>query len=128
MRIARQKPQHFRYRPRQLAFAGDLLREILQLLRVWQLTVEQQVSDLLESGLLSHLMNVVAPIHQPGSGSTQQIAVSPAITPASPRLNCGFVSVPMVFADCNYDTRADKSSVAQAQPFLCSWIVVEQFV
>src|SRR5260370_16720633 len=34
----------------------------------------------------------------------------------------------MLFADCNYDTRADKSSVAQAQPFLCSWIVVEQFV
>src|SRR6266436_950783 len=64
----------------------------------------------------------------PALGSTQQIAVSPAITPASPGLNCGFVSVPMLFADCNYDTRADKSSVAQAQPFLCSWIVVEQFV
>src|SRR5438132_1180366 len=64
----------------------------------------------------------------PAAGSTQQIAVSPAITPASPGLYCGFVSVPMVFADCNYDTHADKSSVAQAQPFLCSWIVVEQFV
>src|SRR5262249_34174607 len=62
------------------------------------------------------------------AGSTQQIAVSPAITPASPGLYCGFVSVPMLFADCNYDTRADKSSVAQAEPFLCSWIVVEQFV
>src|SRR5882724_11958511 len=64
----------------------------------------------------------------PALGSTQQIAVSPAITPASPGLYCGFVSVPMVFADCNYDTHADKSSVAQAQPFLCSRIVVEQFV
>src|ERR671924_2047944 len=64
----------------------------------------------------------------PAAGSTQQIAVSPAITPASPGLYCGFVSVPMLFADCNYDTRADKSSVAPAQPFLCSWIVVEQFV
>src|SRR5437016_13367894 len=68
MRIVRQKPQHFRYRPRQPAFAGDLLREVLQLLCIWQLTVEQQISDLLESGLLGHLMNVVAPIHQPGSG------------------------------------------------------------
>src|SRR5437667_9407174 len=64
----------------------------------------------------------------PAFGSTQQIAVSPAITPARPGLYCGFVSVPMLFADCNYDTRADKSSVAQAQPFLCSWIVVEQFI
>src|SRR5262245_42595654 len=62
------------------------------------------------------------------AGSTQHIAVSPAITPANPGLYCGFVSVPMLFADCNYDTRADKSSVALAQPFLCSWIVVEQFV
>src|SRR5437870_13913444 len=34
----------------------------------------------------------------------------------------------MLFADCNYDTRADKSSVAQAQPVPCSWIVVEQFI
>src|SRR4029077_65039 len=64
----------------------------------------------------------------PAAGSTQQIAVSPAITPANPGLYCGFVSVPMLFADCNYDTRADKSSVAEAQPFLCRWIVVEQFV
>src|SRR5262245_4653131 len=62
------------------------------------------------------------------AGSTQHIAVSPAITPASPGLYCGFVSVPMLFADCNYDTRADKSLVALAQPPLCSWIVVEQFV
>src|SRR4030095_198953 len=62
------------------------------------------------------------------AGSTQQIAVSPAITPASPGLYCGFVSVPMLSADCNYDTRADKSSVPLAPPFLCSWIVVEQFV
>src|SRR5215475_2596671 len=64
----------------------------------------------------------------PAAGSTQQIAVSPAITPASPGLYCGFVSVPMLFADCNYDTRADKSSVSLAQPPLCGWIVVEQFV
>src|SRR5215472_4043993 len=64
----------------------------------------------------------------PAAGSTQQIAVSPAITPASPGLYCGFVSVPMLFADCNYDTRADKSSVAQAQPLLCTRIVIEQFV
>src|SRR5215510_12702509 len=64
----------------------------------------------------------------PAAGSTQQIAVSPAITPASPGLYCGFVSVPMLFADCNYDTRADKSSVAQGQPFLCTRIVVEQCV
>ena len=34
----------------------------------------------------------------------------------------------MLFADCNYDTRADKSSVALARPSLCSWIVIEQFV
>jgi len=73
-------------------------------------------------------MNVVAPIHQPGSGIDPADRVSPAITPANPGLYCGFVSVPMVFADCNYDTRADKSSVALAQPFLCSWIVVEQFI
>src|SRR6266513_4493355 len=64
----------------------------------------------------------------PAAGSTQQIAVSPAITPASPGLYCGFVSVPILFADSNYDMRADKSSVALTQPFLCSWIVVEQFV
>src|SRR5213596_289087 len=64
----------------------------------------------------------------PAAGSTQQIAVSPAITPASPGLYCGFVSVPMLFADCNYDTRADKSSAALARPTLCSRIVVEQFV
>src|SRR5215510_9104414 len=64
----------------------------------------------------------------PAEGSTQQIAVSPAITPANPGLYCGFVSVPMLFADCNYDTRADKSSVAQPKPFLGTWIVIEQFV
>src|SRR5262249_5876264 len=64
----------------------------------------------------------------PAAGSTQQIAVSPAITPASPGLYCGFVSVPMFFADCNYDTRADKSSVGQAQPFFRSWIVIEQLI
>src|SRR5215472_2262493 len=64
----------------------------------------------------------------PAAGSTQQIAVSPAITPASPGLYCGFVSVPMLFADCNCDTRADKLSVANPEPFLRSWIVVEQFV
>src|SRR5437763_10748744 len=68
MRVAREKSQHFRYWPGQLAFAGDLLREFLQLLRVRQLAVEQQIRDLLESGLLGHPMNVVAPIHQPGSG------------------------------------------------------------
>ena len=34
----------------------------------------------------------------------------------------------MLFADCNYDTRADKLSVALAYPFLRSRIVVEQFV
>src|SRR2546423_15557622 len=34
----------------------------------------------------------------------------------------------MLSADSSYDTRADKSSVAQAQPFLCSWIVIQQFV
>src|SRR5215475_7836888 len=64
----------------------------------------------------------------PAAGSTQQIAVSPAITPASPGLYCGFVSVPMLFADCNYDMRSDKSPGSLAQPPLCSWIVVEQFV
>src|ERR1041384_4200384 len=64
----------------------------------------------------------------PAAGSTQQIAVSPAITPASPGLYCGFVSVPMLFADCNYDMRADKSSVARARPLLCTGIVIEQFV
>src|SRR4029079_16170060 len=64
----------------------------------------------------------------PAAGSAQQSAGSPAITPASPGLYCGFVSVPMLFADCNYDPRADKSSVAQAQPFFCRWSVVEQFV
>src|SRR5215470_10305555 len=64
----------------------------------------------------------------PAAGSTQQIAVSPAITPANPGLYCGFVSVPMLFADCNYVTRADKSRVALAQPPFCGWIVVEQFV
>src|SRR5947208_2472219 len=64
----------------------------------------------------------------PAAGSTQQIAVSPAITPANPGLYCGFVSVPMLFADSSYDTRDDKWSVAQTEPFLCSWIVVQQFV
>jgi hypothetical protein len=102
--------------------------EFLQLLRVRQLSIEQQISDLLESGLLGHPMNVVAPIHQPGSGIDPADRRLTGDYPASPGLYCGFVSVPMLFADCNYDTRADKSSVAQAQPFLCSWIVVEQFV
>src|SRR6478672_1454926 len=68
MRVAGEKSQHFRYRPGQLAFASDLLREFLQLLSIWQLSIEQQISDLLESGLLGHPMNVVAPIHQPGGG------------------------------------------------------------
>src|SRR5262249_38774440 len=68
MRSAREKPQHFRYLLRQPAFAGDLLRKVLELLCVWQLAVEQQISDLLERSLLGHPMNVVAPIHQPGSG------------------------------------------------------------
>src|SRR5947208_13091600 len=64
----------------------------------------------------------------PAAGSTQQIAVSPAITPASPGLYSGFVSVPMLSADFSNDTRADKSSVVQAQPFLRIGIVIEQFV
>ena len=68
MRIFRQKPQHFRDWAGQLALAGNLLCEFPQLLRTWQFAIEQQVSDLLESGLLGHLMNVVAPIHQPGGG------------------------------------------------------------
>src|SRR5215472_361831 len=65
---------------------------------------------------------------RPAAGSTQQIAVSPAITPASPGLYSGFVSVPMLSADSSNDTRSDKWSVVQAQPILCSWIVVEHFV
>src|SRR5437870_3244094 len=64
----------------------------------------------------------------PAAGSTQQIAVSPAITPARPGLYCGFVSVPMLFADSSNDTRADKSSVVSTHPFLCSRIVIQQFV
>src|SRR5207249_10437538 len=50
------------------------------------------------------------------------------MTPARPGLYSDFVSVPMLFADSSYDTRDDKWSVAQTQPFLCSWIVVQQFV
>src|SRR5881398_1471117 len=34
----------------------------------------------------------------------------------------------MLSADSSYDTRADKLSVVQAQPFVCSWIVVQEFV
>src|SRR4029077_6343021 len=68
MRVAREKSEHVGYRPWQRAFAGNLLCEFLQLLRVRQLSIEQQISDLLESGLFGHPMNVVAPIHQPGSG------------------------------------------------------------
>src|ERR1041385_2867711 len=64
----------------------------------------------------------------PAAGSTQQIAVSPAITPAKPGLYCGFVSVPMLFADSSNDTRADKLSVVQTRPFLRSRIVIQQFV
>ena len=63
MRVVREKSQHLRYRFGQPAFAGNLLREFLQLLRVRQLSIEQQISDILERGLLSHLMNIVAPIH-----------------------------------------------------------------
>src|SRR5215472_6907898 len=65
---------------------------------------------------------------RPAAGSTQQIAVSPAMTPAKPGLYCGFVSVPMLSADSSNDTRADKSSVVQTQPFLCSRIVIQQSV
>jgi hypothetical protein len=45
-----------------------LLPEVLQLFCIRQLAIEQQVSDLLKGGFLGHLMNVVASIHQPGSG------------------------------------------------------------
>src|SRR3954449_4752778 len=64
----------------------------------------------------------------PAAGSTQQIAVSPAITPASPGLYCGFVSVTMLSADSSNDMRADKWSVVQTQPFLCGRVVIQQFV
>src|SRR6476660_3658743 len=128
MGVAREKSQHFRYRPGQPAFAGDLLREFLQLLRVRQLSIEQQISDLLESGLLGHPMNVVAPIHQPGSGIDPADRRLTGDYPGQSRAVLWFCFSTHVFADCNYDTRADKSSVALARPSLCRWIVVEQFV
>src|SRR6266404_9870607 len=64
----------------------------------------------------------------PALGSTQQIAVSPAITPASPGLYSGFASVVISLAHVNNDTRFDKCSVAKTFPFLCRRIVVEQVV
>src|SRR5262245_58958858 len=68
MRSIRQKSKHVSDRPRQPAFAGDLLCEVFKLLGVWQFAVEQQISNLLEGGLFGHSMNVVATIQQPGSG------------------------------------------------------------
>ena len=44
----------------------------------------------------------------PAFGSTQQIAVSPAITPASPGLYSGFASVLIVFRHVINDTQFDK--------------------
>src|SRR6184192_4110021 len=64
----------------------------------------------------------------PAAGSTQQIAVSPAITPARPGLYSGFVSVAMLFADSSNDTRGDKWSVAKTQPFFRIRSVIEQLI
>jgi len=61
--------QHFPLRDWELAFAGDLLREILQLLRVWQIAVEQQISNLPRKWPSRHLMNVVARYINPAAGN-----------------------------------------------------------
>src|SRR5437588_10053638 len=64
----------------------------------------------------------------PAFGSTQQMAVSPAITPASPGLYSGFASVVITFAHVNNDTPFDKCSVAKTFPLLRRRIVIEQIV
>ena len=65
MSLTRQKPQHFGHRTRQRALGGNLLCELDQLFAIGQLAVKQQVSDFLKAGLVRHLMNVIAAIHQP---------------------------------------------------------------
>src|SRR5712664_4345761 len=65
---------------------------------------------------------------RPAFGSTQQIAVSPSITPASPGLYSGFASVLIVFRHVNNDTPFDKLSVAKTWPFRRRRIVLEQIV
>ena len=42
--------------------------KLLELAHVRQFTVEKEISDLLETGFLRHLMNVVTAIHQTGIG------------------------------------------------------------
>src|SRR5437667_1444505 len=78
MRLARQKPQHFRHWARQRALCGNLLPKLDQLFPIGQFAIQQQVCDLLKTRLLRHLMNVVTPIHQPGVG----------IDPADRRFSC----------------------------------------
>src|SRR5437870_11669825 len=78
MRLARQKPQHFRHWARQRALRSNLLCELNQLFPIGQLAIQQQVCDLLKTRLLRHFMNVVTPIHQPGVG----------IDPADRRFSC----------------------------------------
>src|SRR5262249_52009603 len=64
----------------------------------------------------------------PALGSTQQIAVSPAITPASPGLYSGFAPVLIELLHVNNDTPFDKYSVAKTFPFFSGGIVIEQIV
>src|SRR6266542_2651338 len=78
MRLARQKPQHFRHWARQRALPSNLLCELNQLFPIGQLAIQQQVCDLLKTRLLRHFVNVVTPIHQPGVG----------IDPADRRFSC----------------------------------------
>src|SRR5581483_3784069 len=65
---------------------------------------------------------------RPAFGSTQQIFVSPAITPARPGLYCGFASVVISLVHVNNETRLDKCSVAKTFPLLGRRVVIEQVV
>src|SRR5438067_406529 len=65
MRVTRQKPQHFQYRPGQSAFGRYLLRKMAELFEIWQFAIEQKVCDLFETTFFRHVVDVVASIHQP---------------------------------------------------------------
>ena len=84
VRRLRQKPQQFDHFLWQLALSGDLFLEFLQLLAVGQFAVQQQISDFLERGLVAHLVNVIAAVHQPGV----------RIDPANGRFACNHAGEP----------------------------------
>ncbi|MNY76818.1 hypothetical protein D3C86_2165190 [compost metagenome] len=62
MRVGRKPLQNSEHPAWKLAASGDLARELLQLLRIRQLAVQQQVGGFLKAGKLGKLFNGKAAI------------------------------------------------------------------